>query len=575
MNGVKGSTSGMAHLEKYNRAAVGHLIAHYDRQAENIGNESVDRSRSHLNYNLADELQPMKQGDFIRQRCSEVKVQKRKDVNVMCTWILTAPKDLPESEQAAFFKAAFDFMAARYGQENVISAYVHMDETTPHMHFAFVPVVEDKKKGGFKVSAKERIDRKELRSFHQELDQAVSEVLGHPVSILNEATKMGNLTIAEIKKATALSAISEAEEQKKRAEEMKERAKREEKLADINLQITRDELSKTIDDTNESIRLALSTKAEAEAMAAKAAQTASEAEQAEQIAQKRIQTARMKTDEAEELAVTRQQQADELQQKIAESQAEIERLQSRLQGLQWHFMTAEEVNSLSIKKTATGALRGITYEQCLSLKATAVKVEQADKIIAERDKIIADAKSEGEKIISDAKKQAEKEHKQFHEYKQWSKDALNEYFDQKKKNDEITKQTDESKERLAEVQKQIISAEQEKAKVQRELDSLQGILDKFTSGQDDRYCYLKISPSVLDKLKEAPTEQKILFVAKQTDDGDFIIRAARSEKEYLAKAVVQAQELISGQDQTPPPPPEQSSTQTQEDQLPRRRSPRR
>ena len=47
----------MAHLEKYNRAAVGHLIAHYDRQAENIGNESVDRTRSHLNYNLAAELQ--------------------------------------------------------------------------------------------------------------------------------------------------------------------------------------------------------------------------------------------------------------------------------------------------------------------------------------------------------------------------------------------------------------------------------------------------------------------------------------------------------------------------------------
>ena len=92
----------MAHLEKYSRAAVGHLIAHYDRQAENIGNESVDRTRSHLNYNLAAELQPMKQGDFIKQRCSEVKVQKRKDVNVMCTWVLTAPKDLPESEQVAF-----------------------------------------------------------------------------------------------------------------------------------------------------------------------------------------------------------------------------------------------------------------------------------------------------------------------------------------------------------------------------------------------------------------------------------------------------------------------------------------
>ena len=557
----------MAHLEKYSRAAVGHLIAHYDRQAENIGNESVDRTRSNLNYNLAAELQQMKQGDFIKQRCSEVKVQKRKDVNVMCTWVLTAPKDLPESEQAAFFKAAFDFMVARYGQENVISAYVHMDETTPHMHFAFVPVVEDKKKGGFKVSAKERIDRKELRSFHQELDQAVSEVLGHPVSILNEVTKMGNLTIAEIKQATALAAIREAEEQKKRAEKMRDRAKQEEKLANIDLQIARDELSKAIDNTNESIKLALSTKAKAEDMAAKAAQTASEAEQAEQIAQKRIQTARKKTDEAEKLAVTRQQQANELQHKIEDLQAKIEPLQNRLQGLQWHFMTAEEVNSLNVQKTLTGALRGITYEECLSLKATASRVEQADEVLAERDKIIADAKSEGEEIISDAKKQAEEERKQFHEYKQWSRDALNEYFDQKKKNDEIIKQTDKSRERLAEVQKQITSAEQEKDMVQRELDRLQEILDKFTSSQDDRYCYLKISLPVLDKLKEAPTEQKILFVAKQTGDGEFIIRAARSEKEYLANAVVQAQKFVSGQnqeqDQTPPPPP------------PKRRTPRR
>ena len=39
-------------------------------------------------------------------------------------------------------------------KENVISAYVHFDEVTPHMHYAFVPVVEDKKKGGYKLSAK-------------------------------------------------------------------------------------------------------------------------------------------------------------------------------------------------------------------------------------------------------------------------------------------------------------------------------------------------------------------------------------------------------------------------------------
>ena len=29
-------------------------------------------------------------------------------------------------------------------EKNVISAYVHMDETTPHMHFLFIPIVDDK-----------------------------------------------------------------------------------------------------------------------------------------------------------------------------------------------------------------------------------------------------------------------------------------------------------------------------------------------------------------------------------------------------------------------------------------------
>lgn len=41
-------------------------------------------------------------------------------------------------------------MANRYGKENVVSAYVHLDETAPHIHFSFIPITKDKKKGGFK-----------------------------------------------------------------------------------------------------------------------------------------------------------------------------------------------------------------------------------------------------------------------------------------------------------------------------------------------------------------------------------------------------------------------------------------
>ena len=36
----------MAHMMKHTRASCGHMFAHYDRQAEHIGNENVDRERT-------------------------------------------------------------------------------------------------------------------------------------------------------------------------------------------------------------------------------------------------------------------------------------------------------------------------------------------------------------------------------------------------------------------------------------------------------------------------------------------------------------------------------------------------
>lgn len=193
----------MAHMMKHTKAACGHMFAHFDRGAENISNENLDRTRSHLNYNLATHQQ-MDQGEFVKQRCSEVRCQNRKDVNVMVSWVVTAPQDLPPAEQKDFFKASYDFLENRYGKDNVVSAYVHMDETTPHMHFAFVPVTFDQKKDCYKVSAKEVVGRRDLQTFHGELQKAVESALGHEVGILNEATKEGNRSIKELKQNTAM-----------------------------------------------------------------------------------------------------------------------------------------------------------------------------------------------------------------------------------------------------------------------------------------------------------------------------------------------------------------------------------
>lgn len=146
----------------------------------------------------------------MRQRCSEVRCQNRKDVNVMVSWIVTAPKDLPQQAEPAFFQAAYDFLENRYGRSNVVSAYVHMDEVTPHMHFAFVPVTQDRKRGGYKVSAKEVITRRDLQTFHSDLSKYLEQQLGFPVNVLNEATKEGNRSIEQLKRQSATEQIAAA-----------------------------------------------------------------------------------------------------------------------------------------------------------------------------------------------------------------------------------------------------------------------------------------------------------------------------------------------------------------------------
>ena len=209
----------MAHVAKYKISATGHMFNHYGR-SDNLeksayvirGNENIKPSKTHLNYNLAKNIQPNQQLNFLKERLSQVKVQKRADLNVFCDWVITAPKSLPKKDEKAFFQTSYDFLIRRYGKENVISAYVHMDETTPHMHFAFIPIVEDKKRGGYKVSAKELLTKYELKSFHGDLEKELKNVLGYEVGILNEATREGNQSINELKRKTAIKKVLQLEE---------------------------------------------------------------------------------------------------------------------------------------------------------------------------------------------------------------------------------------------------------------------------------------------------------------------------------------------------------------------------
>ncbi len=188
----------MAHLEKYTAGAIGHMLAHYDR-THSSSTSLIDENRTALNYNLAKTDQPLSQLDFIHKRLSEIKVMKRADINVMCNWIVTAPKTLTPDELPTFFAEVYKFLNERYGKENVISAYVHLDETSPHIHYAFVPVVMDKKKNIPKLSAKERITRKELSTFHPDLTKRMTDVFGRDIGVQNDATALGNQTVKQLR----------------------------------------------------------------------------------------------------------------------------------------------------------------------------------------------------------------------------------------------------------------------------------------------------------------------------------------------------------------------------------------
>lgn len=186
------------------------MLAHYDRRKG--GSESeIDPERSVLNYNLAQDIQPLDQLEFIHERLKKVYCFNRKDVNVMCDWVITAPKDLPADKEDDFFKITFDYLVTKYGKNNVVSSYVHKDETTPHMHFAFIPVVHDEKRNGLKVSAKEKITLGHLKTFHEELERHLSSQMHFKVNILNGATRDGNKSIKELKRGTAIEELENLE----------------------------------------------------------------------------------------------------------------------------------------------------------------------------------------------------------------------------------------------------------------------------------------------------------------------------------------------------------------------------
>jgi hypothetical protein len=127
----------MTHLAKYTlnsaQALFHHNLRHKDRKGEYVayGGSKIDTTKTHLNYRLDPNTDP---NEFITQRLSEIKVQKRADVKVYCSWVLTVPQNLSTEKHREFFESAYRFFCQDYGKENIVMASVHLDETSPEQN---------------------------------------------------------------------------------------------------------------------------------------------------------------------------------------------------------------------------------------------------------------------------------------------------------------------------------------------------------------------------------------------------------------------------------------------------------
>lgn len=228
------------HCEKYNKQGLGNLLSHYERKnykARRYANENIDKERTHLNYNLAPTHQ---EGlyQFIKNRVTELNIIKRKTAIWCCDWCLTVPAEIKDDNEKsrAFFESSYEFLKERYGEKNVVSAYVHLDEASAgHMHFCFIPIVTkqvcefDNESGQLvtktieKVLAKEVINRVELSSIHNDLQRHLDNDLTFEAKILNGVTNGKNKSVKELKYKTELE--KQIKENQQTLDEMKQALK--------------------------------------------------------------------------------------------------------------------------------------------------------------------------------------------------------------------------------------------------------------------------------------------------------------------------------------------------------------
>jgi regulator of replication initiation timing len=186
---------GVVRVQKFKAGDVKGIEIH-DRREKNIShtNPDIDFAKSNQNYDLH-HAQNKNFRQAANERISQLNLPRavRKDAVVMAQVLVTSDRSffdelneatqpipilisdtdtdffskLNRDRQAEFFEDSYRFLSDRYGKENVVSATVHLDEKTPHMHFNFVPATPDGRLCAKDVLTKKSLIEQQTAFFEQ------------------------------------------------------------------------------------------------------------------------------------------------------------------------------------------------------------------------------------------------------------------------------------------------------------------------------------------------------------------------------------------------------------------------
>ena len=155
---------------KYKRENLKGIYRHNERKNKNYSNDNIDKERSYLNYSIkSHKYRYDKEFDILKEKYN-LKGQIKTVSNIACEYIITSDKqffeEIGEEETKRYFETAYKFVAEykNLGEQYIMSAKVHMDEETPHMHLIFLPVVHTTDKKG------NNIDKIACSEFWKEKD---------------------------------------------------------------------------------------------------------------------------------------------------------------------------------------------------------------------------------------------------------------------------------------------------------------------------------------------------------------------------------------------------------------------